>query len=322
MVASSGPGPIDADEKLAKADRAATRHSNYTSPRRSPLMKKKVMTAKEWRRADRKKKHEVEDRERTARRDAAKQWEFLFCGQVSLEGPEEGMDQTLGLCMGQHDDRPIDPPASGSPTEDVSSDSDDYEEAEESVSDGAEVIDASPVSSEAHKTRGHGKGSHGSVVLRPHDFEAVTIVKPHWCHNCGGIVVGTVFKCKGPCRYVCHHGLGKGKENCHADLLLTECVENAPRHPPTSDFGDLAKQLKREAHQMVKDQVVEATVEEQRDWGKFDLLKDKVHSFQTWWDNDWLYNTANTRVQRPRRLSRESRERGTRENIVIVVGGR
>lgn len=290
MTASAqtpGAGPVDDDLLREEARRVEFEAS----------------TARERRAADRRKKKDMTERRRTRAHDDATSWDFLFCNQVTLEGPEEGSLASFGVCCRGEEAAPRSPrtddrPFSGNRSSAPDSDGDDEEEEEEVAAadgDDAEVIDATPEEVVARETRRR-LTNKSRAVLHAHSFRAVNIVKPHWCHNCGGVIVGAAFKCSGPCGYVCHHGLGKGTENCHADLLLTECARGAPRAKAVSEFGDVARQLKREAHQLVKDKVVEATVEEQREWGKFDLLKVKAATARDWWDTEWVHNTAQTTV--------------------------
>ena len=88
-------------------------------------------------------------------------------------------------------------------------------------------------------------------ILAPHDFEPTYFYLPDYCDNCGGVIVGNGFRCRGACGFKIHRGLGKGTENCHADVLLTLC-EKREGHEHSWDTGDLAKQIARNTHQAVK----------------------------------------------------------------------
>ena len=122
-------------------------------------------------------------------------------------------------------------------------------------------------------------------VLEPHLIEPEYYYLPDYCDNCGGVLIGNGFRCRGPCGFKIHRGLGKGTENCHADVLLTMCEPRAG-HAHVWETGDLAKQIARNTHQAVKDTVVEATVAEQKDWGKFDRLTEWAKFVREHWDED------------------------------------
>lgn len=122
-------------------------------------------------------------------------------------------------------------------------------------------------------------------ILAPHDFEPTYFYLPDYCDNCGGVIIGNGFQCRGACGFKIHRGLGKGTENCHADVLLTLC-EKREGHEHSWDTGDLAKQIARNTHQAVKDTVVAATIDEQKDWGKFDRLAAWAEFVRENWQDD------------------------------------
>lgn len=126
-----------------------------------------------------------------------------------------------------------------------------------------------------------------AAPLKAHDLQRRIFIKPTWCSMCKGIMVGSGFECKGACGRRCHLGLGANNaENCKADLLLEPCFAHEDRAQGGYHFGDITRQLFRDAHQNVKDVVVDAIVKEQRDFGKFDKLKQYSDDIQEWWNED------------------------------------
>lgn len=115
--------------------------------------------------------------------------------------------------------------------------------------------------------------------------------KPHWCANCGGILIGTGIECRGPCKQRCHYGLGNGTENCYADFLLTPCHDGAAlpcRKKPSYHFGDATKQLGRDIHSAIKNQVVVEIVKEQAHFGKLDKIREVAEEIQRIWSDDFV----------------------------------
>jgi len=139
---------------------------------------------------------------------------------------------------------------------------------------------ASPENADAHSP------------TQPHKLQKKSFFAPTWCDNCDGILVGAGYKCT-CCGRKCHLGLGKGSENCKADLLLMACgpvcrsrsqifkADSKKRY----EFGDVSRQLVRNAHQTIKDVVVKETMKEQQAWGKFDLLRWQVLELERRWDS-------------------------------------
>mmetsp|Transcript_40149 Transcript_40149/g.115889 ORF Transcript_40149/g.115889 Transcript_40149/m.115889 type:complete len:267 (-) Transcript_40149:71-871(-) len=128
-------------------------------------------------------------------------------------------------------------------------------------------------------------GTEESTVIRAHELEDKVFILPTWCDMCAGILVGRAYQCTG-CKQRCHLGLGdNGAENCHADLLLQSCKHGVKHAKGTYQFGDITKQLARDAHQTVKDVVVKEAVKEQRGYGKFDKLKEQVHELKAQWSD-------------------------------------
>jgi len=105
-------------------------------------------------------------------------------------------------------------------------------------------------------------------------------------------LVGAGYKCT-CCSVKCHLGLGKGSENCKADILLMACgtVRRSRSQIFTADsrkryeFGDVGRQLVRNAHQTIKDVVVKEAMKEQQSFGKFELLRWQVREFEQMWDS-------------------------------------
>eukprot|EP00929_Paragymnodinium_shiwhaense_P105322 TRINITY_DN70279_c0_g1_i1.p1 TRINITY_DN70279_c0_g1~~TRINITY_DN70279_c0_g1_i1.p1 ORF type:complete len:279 (+),score=44.92 TRINITY_DN70279_c0_g1_i1:107-943(+) len=128
------------------------------------------------------------------------------------------------------------------------------------------------------------RDSDSEFVFRPHTYRRKVFVVPTWCDVCAGVLIGDGFQCDGPCRLRWHLGLGDGVENCCADMLLTSCQAGRKHKEGTYSFGDVSKQLARNARQAVKDIVVQEAVKEQKELGKFDKLKEAVNELQSWWD--------------------------------------
>lgn len=124
-----------------------------------------------------------------------------------------------------------------------------------------------------------------SKVKRPHQLKQKSFIIPTWCDLCSGILVGGGYECTGPCGLRCHAGLGDGTENCRADMLLKPCSEGCEHVHGAYRFGDITKQLARNVHQTVKDQVVGEIVKEQRGFGKFQRLKEQMTALREAWDD-------------------------------------
>mmetsp|Transcript_38000 Transcript_38000/g.104506 ORF Transcript_38000/g.104506 Transcript_38000/m.104506 type:complete len:266 (-) Transcript_38000:91-888(-) len=123
-------------------------------------------------------------------------------------------------------------------------------------------------------------------IFRAHDMRKKVFVLPTWCDTCAGILVGTGYECTGPCKLRCHRGLGdKASENCRADMLLKPCEAGAVHAQGSYHFGDISRQMRRDAKQKVKDVVLTEFVKEQRGFGKFDRLREQVHGLASWWDD-------------------------------------
>jgi len=144
-----------------------------------------------------------------------------------------------------------------------------------------------PVTPASDTNATHEKSS-GLPKHQPHKLEKKVFLAPGWCDNCHGILVGSGFQCT-CCHAKCHLGLGKGSENCHADILMKPCHGTSGYLNPTADkkkryeFGDVTRQLARNAHQAVKDTVVKEAIKEQQAFGKFDLLREQVLEMERRW---------------------------------------
>jgi len=139
--------------------------------------------------------------------------------------------------------------------------------------------------------------------LSPHKLKKKVFLIPTWCANCAGILVGSGYQCT-CCRARCHLGLGKGSENCKADMLLEPCKRCSPsvrlstgeesgrsatsKTPKRYEFGDVSRQLVRNAHQTIKDTVVKEAIKEQQAFGKFDLLREQVLELQRRWTDGFF----------------------------------
>lgn len=117
-------------------------------------------------------------------------------------------------------------------------------------------------------------------TLQPHAFFKKTYFRPTYCDVCEGIILGSAYKCSA-CNKRCHIGYGKnGKEDCHSDALLEPCdPENSWHVHGTYRFGDISKQKTRDMRSRARRVIRQAIVEEQKEFGKFDRLKDLVDKF-------------------------------------------
>jgi len=114
-----------------------------------------------------------------------------------------------------------------------------------------------------------------------------TFFKASWCDFCGGILVGSGFKCLGPCGQKCHRGNGNGTFHCHAGVLQTVCEHGAgPQKPAKFKLRDIPKQMGRDLLSFVKEQVVTEVIREQRKLGHFNIARSVIDEIRTRWEND------------------------------------
>eukprot|EP00933_Yihiella_yeosuensis_P005102 TRINITY_DN109537_c0_g1_i1.p1 TRINITY_DN109537_c0_g1~~TRINITY_DN109537_c0_g1_i1.p1 ORF type:complete len:289 (+),score=40.88 TRINITY_DN109537_c0_g1_i1:53-868(+) len=130
-----------------------------------------------------------------------------------------------------------------------------------------------------------------SGPLVAHKFVRKVFLVPSWCDRCSGILVGQGYECSGPCKCKCHLGEGAGKvENCHADLLLTSCSKDFKHKKGEYKLGDAIQQIGRDFNQGIKDAIVKQAVQEQRDRGKFKILKEVTDEIQKRWNADSVWH--------------------------------